>query len=229
MFRPHTVLGFNVKPDPRSKRHLNAYGLGWGIEDQLGNVLISHTGGLPGMLSRTAMVPELNLGVVVLTNTDPGGYSFQTISAAILDSYLGKPRRDEIGRAAQFIKENESKGDSVTTAVWNAVKMAKTDHLNLGNFIGSYRDNWFGEVKVAMKENQLWFTSARSPKLTGKMFFYKANTFAIKWDYRDMECDAFATFTTDEEGKATGIRMKGISPNIDFSFDFQDLDLQRVN
>ena len=43
-----------------------------------------------------------------------------------------------------------------------------------------------------------------------------------------MDCDAFATFTLDEEGKAVGIKMRGISPNIDFSFDFHDLDLKRV-
>lgn len=60
------------------------------------------------------------------------------------------------------------------------------------------------------------------------MFFYKANTFAIKWQYRDMECDAFAMFTLDENGKTIGIKMKGISPNIDFSYDFQDLDLKRI-
>jgi hypothetical protein len=44
-----------------------------------------------------------------------------------------------------------------------------------------------------------------------------------------MPCDAFAMFGLDENGKAVNIKMKGISPNIDFSFDFQDLDLQRVN
>ncbi len=54
------------------------------------------------------------------------------------------------------------------------------------------------------------------------MFFYKANAFAIKWVYRDMNADAFAMFILDKEGRATGIEMKGISPNIDFSFDFQD-------
>jgi hypothetical protein len=43
-----------------------------------------------------------------------------------------------------------------------------------------------------------------------------------------MNCDAFAMFTFDETGKAQTIKMKGISPNIDFSFDFQDLDLKRV-
>jgi len=44
-----------------------------------------------------------------------------------------------------------------------------------------------------------------------------------------MSADAFATFTLDDSGKAQSIKMKGISPNIDFSFDFHDFDLKRVN
>jgi len=60
------------------------------------------------------------------------------------------------------------------------------------------------------------------------MGFYKANTFAIKWEYQHMDGDVFALFSLDEEGKAQGITMKGISPNIDFSFDFQDLRFKRV-
>lgn len=125
------------------------------------------------------------------------------------------------------ITEQENRGDSVTVAVWNAVKLAKGD-LKLDNFTGTYRDNWFGDISITKKGTALWFTSKRSPKLNGQMFFYKGNTFAILWDYQDMNCDAFATFSMDEEGNATGIRMKGISPNIDFSFDFHDLDLRRV-
>ncbi|MBA7582386.1 hypothetical protein ES708_24314 [subsurface metagenome] len=60
------------------------------------------------------------------------------------------------------------------------------------------------------------------------MSYYKANAFAIKWEYQDMNADAFAMFSLDEEGIAQSIKMKGISPNIDFSFDFQDLDLKRI-
>ncbi|NCP84785.1 MAG: DUF3471 domain-containing protein, partial [Bacteroidetes bacterium] len=52
--------------------------------------------------------------------------------------------------------------------------------------------------------------------------------FAIKWEYQHMDGDVFALFSLDEEGKAQGITMKGISPNIDFSFDFQDLSFKRV-
>jgi hypothetical protein len=43
-----------------------------------------------------------------------------------------------------------------------------------------------------------------------------------------MNADAFAIFSLDQEGKAIGLKMKGISPNIDFSFDFQDLNFVRV-
>ncbi|WP_273567599.1 DUF3471 domain-containing protein [Maribacter halichondriae] len=92
-------------------------------------------------------------------------------------------------------------------------------------YIGSYQDPWFGKVEVFDKNGTLWMKCYRSPKLNGPMAFYKANTFAIKWEYQDMNADVFAMFQLDEEGKAVGLKMKGISPDIDFSFDFQDLDL----
>ena len=62
------------------------------------------------------------------------------------------------------------------------------------------------------------------------MFYYKANTFVAKWnDPNLIDADAFVMFNLDEEGNAQSIKMKGISPLIDFSFDFQDLDLIKVN
>ena len=43
-----------------------------------------------------------------------------------------------------------------------------------------------------------------------------------------MNCDALTSFSLDENGKATSIKIKGISPNMSTGFDFQDLDFQRV-
>ena len=62
----------------------------------------------------------------------------------------------------------------------------------------------------------------------GQMHFYKSTTFAIKWEDSEMNADAFATYDLNEEGKGIRIRMKGISPNIDFSYDFHDLILNRI-
>ena len=43
-----------------------------------------------------------------------------------------------------------------------------------------------------------------------------------------MDADAFVNFSLDEEGRASGIKMRAISPLTDFSYDFDDLDFQRV-
>ncbi|MEN8185976.1 MAG: serine hydrolase [Bacteroidota bacterium] len=227
MWKIHTTLPVNN--DPRYNSHFLGYGLAWSLTDIKGNMSVSHTGGLPGMLSRTVMIPDLNLGVIVLTNTANGGSGvYKAVSKTIVDSYLGL---DDFGWTDHYyeqFKEKESNADLVTTQVWETVKTANNQHLNYNNYIGVYEDKWFGKIEVFMNGNKLWFKSYRSPKLNGPMSFYKANTFAIKWEYQDMNADAFAMFSLDEEGKAQSIKMKGISPNIDFSFDFQDLNLKRV-
>ncbi len=227
MWKIHTTL--DVNRNPRYNSHFAGYGLGWGLKDIKGNMSISHTGGLPGMLSRTVLIPDLELGVVVLTNTANGGAGvFRAVSKSIVDSYLSLDDFDWTGYYYERYIKKENNADQVSTQVWKTAKSASSNHLNLNDYFGVYEDDWFGKVEIFMNGNQLWFKSYRSPKLNGPMIYYKANTFAIKWEYQDMNADAFAIFNLDEEGKAQSIRMKGISPNIDFSFDFQDLDLKNI-
>ena len=228
MWHPYTNRGFTANGRHPYNTHFSSYGLGWGIRDIAGHIKLSHTGGMPGMLSQTILIPELDLGVVVLTNADPGGYSFLSIPNLIIDSYIGVDSVDWIGRMTSALKDREAEGDSVVEAVWETSHKAKTKHLNFEDYVGTFNDDWFGEMEIWLKDKELWIKSIRSPRLVGKMSYYKANTFAIRWEYRDMECDAFASFTLDKEGKATSFTMEGISPNIDFSFDFQHLNLVRT-
>ena len=227
MWKIHTVEETN--PNPRYNSHFNGYGLGWGLTDVKGQLKVSHTGGLPGMLSKVTMYPDLNLGIVILTNTENGGGGlFSAVTNTISDSYLGLDDFKWTDKIVEWQKEEKNKGDDVTKKVWEKVESVKTVKVKNEDFIGMYQDNWFGKIEVFEKDKQLWFKSFRSPKLNGPMAFYNANTFAIKWEYQAMNCDAFAMFSLDETGKAQSIKMKGISPNIDFSFDFHDLDLKRI-
>jgi len=227
MWKLHTLMPVNK--NPRYNSHFNGYGLGWGLSDIKGNMRVQHTGGLPGMLSKTTLIPDINLGIIVLTNTsDDGAGIFSAVSQALVDEYLELDNFEWVDKYAHYFKERRMKGDSVTELVWKTVKKAKDSHINEEDYIGVYKDKWFGKVEVYKNGKQLWFKSHRSPKLKGAMYYYNANTYAIKWEYKDMNADAFAMFTLDEEGKAIGIKMKGISPNIDFSFDFHDLNLKRI-
>ncbi len=227
MWRLHTVQDAN--PNPRYNSHFAGYGLGWQLTDVKGNLNVSHTGGMPGMLSKVSLVPDQKLGIVILTNTENGGAAlFSAVHNTILDRYLGLDSLDWVARIDKSMSARKQGADSVTENVWKQVAASKKAKFNPADFVGVYKDNWFGNVEVFLKKGQLWFKSYRSPKLNGPMYFYQPNTFAIKWEYRDMNCDAFADFEVDAAGKAQSIKMKGISPSIDFSFDFQDLDLQRV-
>ncbi|QDO94707.1 serine hydrolase [Formosa sediminum] len=229
MWSPITMTGYNMYGDGRRDNHFSAYGLGWKISDVKGKIMLSHTGGITGMLSRTMLIPELNLGIVVLTNTDPGSYAFYSVSETLLDMYLGLDKKDWVTELHAYSKAQEQDGDKVTKAVWDTVKANKKTKIDFKTYTGTYNDPWFGDITVTEKNGALWFTCKRSPKLNGQMYFYKATTFAVKWEFTGMPCDAFATFHLNEEGQAIGIKMKGISPNIDFSFDFQDLNLTRVD
>ncbi|XOV69230.1 MAG: serine hydrolase [Fluviicola sp.] len=228
MWEMQTIIWSSAKGQGAYNTHYNAYGLGWDLEDKNGYSIVSHTGGMPGMLSHTVIIPELNVGIVVLTNTAPGGLAFVSVMNEIVDAYIGAEDVDWMGRIESYLTRSTGAANEVVNAVWETCATANNDHLNLDDFVGIYQDDWFGDVEIENRNGKLWFVSKRSPRLTGEMFFYKANTFAIKWEYREMNCDAFASFTLDENGKATEIKMKGISPNIDFSFDFHDLDLKQV-
>ncbi len=227
MWKMHTVM--EADRNPRYNPHFEGYGLGWGVSDKLGNMVVQHTGGLPGMLSQTVLIPDLELGIIILTNTsDDGAGLFSSVSQTIVDDFLGMDDFHWIDKYSAYFKQKKEGSDAVTEKVWEIAKNADESKINKDDYIGIYEDPWFGKVEVFKKEEQLWMKSHRSPKLIGTMHFYRANTFAIKWEYRQMNCDAFAMFTLDEEGIAQSIKMKGISPNIDFSFDFHDLNLSRV-
>lgn len=227
MWKMHTVMG--VRKNPRYNSHFSGYGLGWFLSDVLGNMKVEHTGGLPGMLSETILIPDMNLGIVILTNTsDDGAGLFSSVSQTILDMYLGLDNFDWMDKYSDYLKSKESGGDAVTDKVWETVENLKDKSIDTKKYIGLYKDSWFGNCEIFMKDDQLWLKFHRSPKLNGPLYFYEDETFAVKWEYQDMNADAFVTFTLGEKGKAQSIKIKGISPNIDFSFDFHDLDLKRI-
>ncbi len=229
MWTPQTIQ--RTGKNGQYNTHFKAYGLGWGLRDIKGNIEVSHTGGLPGMVTQVTMMPELNLGIIVLTNQQSGA-AFTSITDQILDSYLGITNTDRIQENLKRVNTYTEYANKITEKVWNEISAQQenntSEQINLDLYAGTYKDNWFGEIVISRKENKLWFVSNRSPKLTGEMLYYKGNTFIVKWNDRSMDADAFVMFELDYSGQASGIKMKAISPKTDFSYDFHDLDFNKV-
>ncbi|MEX1139884.1 MAG: serine hydrolase domain-containing protein [Bacteroidota bacterium] len=88
------------------RANFNGYALGFGIRDYRGYKLVSHTGGLPGFVSQVMMIPELKVGVCILTNQESGA-AFNSISLYVLDRYL-KATHDWLGAFSTLVARGDS-------------------------------------------------------------------------------------------------------------------------
>ncbi|WP_181304095.1 serine hydrolase [Rufibacter sp. XAAS-G3-1] len=228
LWTPQTLIPVN-SPGPYNT-HFAAYGLGFIISDVRGYKQLNHTGGLEGMVTQVTMIPELNLGIIVLTNQQEGG-AFRAIADQIKDSYFQMTGTDRVTQYAKARAASLANAGNVTDAIWKdiaAVQKQQKKNPDYAAYLGTYRDPWLGEVVISLKNGLLWFDAKKSPKLTGQLFAYKGTSFVVKWRDRSMDADAFVNFSLDTQGRAQGMTMKPISPLTDFSYDFQDLNFIRV-
>ena len=227
IWSPQTIIRNGDPGDYHT--HFKAYGLGFFMEDLSGLKEISHTGGLEGMVTQIVLFPEISLGIIVLTNQQEPD-AFIAVSNQIRDGYLGLPHKDWVRELSAENNRYKAEGKKMTDSIWNEIKKAQEHpvQMKFGIYAGRYRDPWLGEIKIQAKNGKYWFVSKRSPKLSGEMFPYKENSFVVKWADRSMDADAFVIFRLDENGVAEGMKMKAISPQTDFSYDFQDLDFKKL-
>jgi CubicO group peptidase (beta-lactamase class C family) len=226
MWSPQTILPTNDPPPPLAglKTNFADYALGWGLRDYHGRKLVGHTGGVAGFVSRVMLVPEENLGVVVLTNAEEGG-AFDSILYHVLDHYLHLPPTDWIS-AFKTLKDTEEKDAAETIKKAESARAADSKpSLPLEKYAGVYNDAWYGAITIRMENGGLVITFDHTPTMIGDLQHWQYDTFKAHWRDRTIE-DAFMTFALNPDGTLDSAKMAAVSPLADFSFDYQDLLLK---
>lgn len=226
MWTPQTLVRSGKGP---YNTQFSAYGLGWFLSDVNGYFQVTHTGGLLGIVSQVTMIPELDLGIIVLTNQQSGA-AFTAITNSIKDGYFNIKGKDRIKEYNERRLAGEKREDSVVSQLEKDIQTqlkSKSQKPNPADYTGTYKDPWFGKVIISNQKDGLHFKAEKSSDLTGKMIFYKGTTFVVRWNDRALKADAFVNFNLDTEGKAEGFMMSPISPLTDFSYDYQDLEFTR--
>ncbi|MGZ5496247.1 MAG: serine hydrolase [Candidatus Aminicenantales bacterium] len=219
-------------PELEAQRmNFSGYALGLRVNDYRGRKLVNHTGGLSGYVSRVVMVPELELGIAVLTNQE-SDEAYNSVIYAVLDQAMGAPAYDWAGaylkvrergkaRTADALKKETSKRDA-----------ARRPSLPLTEYAGAYEDAWYGPIVVTVEgagdAAKLAMSFAKTPGMIGDMEPWSRETFVVRWRDRELRADAYVTFAIDPDGAIIEARMKPFSPDTDFSYDFQDLLLKPV-
>ena len=209
---------------PWLRAHLSGYALGLNVSDYEGRMILAHTGGLPGYLSQVTMVPELRLGIAVLTNQESGA-AFQAVTYRIRDHYLRAPAHDYLGALTRLTARQRAAVTKETAAAAAARDSSSGPSLPLARYAGTYTDAWYGDVTFALENGKLVMRFSHTPSLTGDLVHWQHDTFVSRWRDRELRADAFVTFSLNPDGTIAQAKMQPVSPDTDFSFDFQDLVL----
>ena len=226
MWSPQTILPTgDLSPALAGlKTNFADYALGWGLREFHGRKLVGHTGGVGGFVSRVMLVPDENLGVVILTNAEEGG-AFDAILYHVLDHYLQLPATDWIG-LFKAVKDQEEKEAAETMKKAEGTRAANSKpSLPLEKYAGTYNDAWYGPISIRNENGSLVISFDHTPGMVGDLQHWQYDTFKAHWRVRTIE-DAFVTFSLNPDGSVDGAKMAAVSPLADFSFDYQDLLLR---
>src|SRR5689334_16545358 len=120
--------------------HLQAYGMGWFLQDYRGRELDQHGGNIDGMTALVAIMPEEKIGMVILSNAN--GSPVPTIAMnRMLDQLLNEPARDW---NAEYIKQREKARAQMKEAEQKrlAQRVLNTKpSLSLDQYAGVYSDS----------------------------------------------------------------------------------------
>ncbi len=202
--------------------HFRGYGLGWSLADYKGRKVVSHGGAYDGMYSRVMLVPEEELGVVVLTNSMtglPGALAYR-----VLDQYLGGESPDWSARDLAGWKASRLRFEERQDLIEQQRVGGTSPSLDLEGYTGTYGGDLYGDATVSLEGGRLVLRLLPNPDLTADLEHLHFDTFVIHW----RETFAWfgrgtASFVLDASGDVT--EMKLDVPNDDLWF--QELEMVR--
>ncbi len=178
--RGHTIVNrFSaLYPD----MHFSEYGLGWFLADMAGRRVIWHDGGAGGFLSTVCLVPEENLGIVVLTNSDNQSF-YTALRYQLLDACFGKPYRN----ISQIYLARFKKGaaeEAKELAGWHAsVKKKNTPVVTSDAFVGTYENAVYGTMNASMSaKGQLTLFFEHHPQINAELEYMQDSTYLCSFN-----------------------------------------------
>jgi CubicO group peptidase (beta-lactamase class C family) len=227
MWRPNIIVGSSPGPTAElpGRAIASTYAMGFQVQDYRGERLISHGGGSPGGISATVLIPGRNVGFAVFSNAEES-FLLRTLRSGIADIVMGKAGFDWIADSRRLEGEGNTKSIAAAAEI-DAKQAAGAPHpLSLGDYAGTWNDPWYGDILIERRGQGLWLSFSRSPALQGPLEPYDGATFRTRFPDKREE-DAFITFAI-VDGRPVTATLKGVSPDIDFSYDYQNLRLTRT-
>lgn len=217
MWQQHTPIEVSEASQKRfPTTHFKAYGLGWSLSDYLGRKVVGHGGGYDGMYSKVTLIPEENLGIVVLTN------SMTSITNAItyetLDMLLGSESRDWLSEDLVLFVDGRKNFEKRITESIQPVAENTRPSRPLEEFTGSFQCPLYGNAVVELNpQQQLVLKLLPNRQLVATLEHLHFDTFIVRWQ-NELAWFAEGTVTFDSNAKGIVDAMHFDIPNDDMWF-----------
>jgi CubicO group peptidase (beta-lactamase class C family) len=186
---------------PFNSTHYSLYGLGWDLRDYEGREIVSHTGGVDGFVTSVTLLPEENLGIVVLTNTDANGF-YEALKWEIIDAYLGLPFRNYSNLYLERYTLMQ-KNDLAEIASWHEKAASKPElPLKMMEFEGKYTHEVYGNAFLKADKDYLVMTLEHHPDLSAKLEYLGDNKFLCTYSHPMWGIKTFPFVIEDKEVKS---------------------------
>jgi len=235
MYRPNIIVGSSPGPTAElpNRSIASTYAMGLQVQDYRGERIASHGGGSPGGISATVLIPGRKTGFCIFSNAEES-FLLRALRSGISDLCMGKVDVDWIADSKKLEAEGEAKSQAAAVEIDAKQRAGAPPAMPLEAYAGTWRDPWYGDIVIEPrtegrgrnKKSGLWLRFTHTPALQGWLEPYDGETFRTRFPDKREE-DAFVTFAIQTARPATAT-MKGVSPDIDFSYDYQDLRLTRV-
>jgi CubicO group peptidase (beta-lactamase class C family) len=166
---------------PGKGHNFETYGLGWFLKDEGGKKVIEHDGGANGFLSKTVLIPEENMGFVILTNSD-AQYLFEALGKVLVREITKQSYYDYSPSYFTGFSAN-TKGDNAKIDEWrkkSTVYKSKPEEYK--KLEGTYSNKVYGKITIVSKDNFAEVSFEFHPQYKAKLQYTSKNTLIIEYN-----------------------------------------------
>jgi CubicO group peptidase (beta-lactamase class C family) len=131
-----------------------SYGMGWVIQDYRGQLMHVHGGALDGFRAQMTLLPDLRVGIVVLSNLE-GTQLNMAVTNTLIDQLLGAPYKDWNAHFGALVKAGEDAQKADEREREAKRRKGTRPSRELAAYVGTYVDPAYGPARVTLEGGKL--------------------------------------------------------------------------
>ncbi|WP_086476567.1 MULTISPECIES: serine hydrolase [Arenibacter] len=191
-----------LRPQANALAAQGSYGFGWTITDYKGKRVITHGGATDGFNSAMYLMPELNLGIIVVGNTF--NRLGNAVAYQVMDAYLGTNALDWNQYYLQGYQKTFERALEARKEIDQARIKKTKPSLGLDAFTGVYKSKGYGKVEVKKDGKDLVIRFWDTDDLEARLEHWHYDTFRAIWK-NPAQREEFMQFHLNKSGKVEAL------------------------